>query len=100
MSRPFSEEQHKYLTKKFNIGETSGIKCDPEDVSKEMRYIKDGNGKRLFISTEFLSASQSSIYFSRLALKKRQSSNASYTENDLAAVVQVKNILCLASKVQ
>ena len=93
-------EQHKYLTKKFNIGETSGIQCDPEDLSKEMRCIKDGNGKVLFICTEFLSASQISSYFSRLALRKLQSSNASYTENDLATVVQAKNILCLASEVQ
>lgn len=98
-SRRFSQEQVRYLTEKFNIGETSGIKCDPEEVSKEMRSIKDENGKRVFKSSDFLSASQVTSYFSRLSLKKRQSSNASYSENDLTAEEQAWNILNLSSEV-
>ena len=99
-SKPFTPEQAQYLIQKFNVGERSGIKCDPEDVSREMRSIKDGDGKRIFTSKHFLSAIQVSSYFSRLSLKKRQSSNSSYSEIDLVAEEKASNIASLSSELK
>ena len=74
MKKPyrFSEKQKSYLVGKFNIGQDSGHKMDPEMVAKEMRREKDSNGVRLFLMSEFLSPLQVSSFFSRLAAKIRQ----------------------------
>ncbi|CAG2244392.1 unnamed protein product [Mytilus edulis] len=71
-SQKFTESQKKFMTDKFEIGERSGQKCDPEDMSTLMRSVKDEQGSRLFKQVEFLSASQIASFFSRLALKKKK----------------------------
>lgn len=43
----FSDKQRQYLDAKFQIGERTGRKADPTDVSKAMRTAKDSNGERL-----------------------------------------------------
>lgn len=68
----FSEKQKMYLVAKFNIGQETGRKLDPDVVAKDMRRAKDSNGKRLFALTEFLTPLQVSSFFSRLAAKGRQ----------------------------
>ena len=68
----FNEAQKSYLEAKFNIGQSTGKKLDPNIVAKEMRRARDPNGDRLFPVTTFLSAQQISSLFSRLAAKARQ----------------------------
>jgi len=66
----FTDKQRQYLNAKFQIGERTGKKADPADVSKAMRTAKDSNGERLFGYDDFLSSQQVSSYFSRLAAKR------------------------------
>ena len=68
----FNDTQRAYLERKFNIGQSTGRKMDPEAVAKEMRRSVDSNGKRLFKSSEFLTTQQISSFFSRLAAKTRE----------------------------
>ena len=68
----FNQKQKSYLVDKFNIGQETGHKMDPEVVARAMRREKDSNGERLFAMAEFLTPMQVSSFFSRLAAKIRQ----------------------------
>ena len=63
----FNENQRQYLDDKFEIGQESGHKADPEMVSRDMRYARTEKGQRRFTVDEFLSAQQIQGYFSRAA---------------------------------
>ncbi|KAK3107522.1 hypothetical protein FSP39_016547 [Pinctada imbricata] len=67
------------------MGERSGLKCDPEDVSNEMRAVRNKDGTRIFSIDDFLSASQIASYFSRLCLLKRKRSLEVLEEEDFEA---------------
>lgn len=54
------------------MGDKSGMKCDPEDVSAEMKTVRDKKGVRVFSVGEFLSAAQIASYFSRLCMQKKE----------------------------
>lgn len=54
----FSEKVLNYLTAKYNIGETTKHKCDPLQVSKDMRKATDESGERLFTQGEWLTKKQ------------------------------------------
>ena len=69
----FSVKQREYLQQKFQIGQTTGHKLDPEAVAIDMRYARDEEGLRLFAVGKFLKAQQIQSFFLRLAAKaKRQ----------------------------
>lgn len=72
----FSERQKSFLIQKFDMGDKSGMKCDPEDVSAEIRTVRDKKGVRVFSVGEFSSAAQiaSYMYFSRLCMQKKKKS--------------------------
>jgi len=61
----FNEIQRQYLDNRFQIGQESGHKADPEKVSRNMRYSGRDNGERCFNVEEFLTAQQIQSYFSR-----------------------------------
>ena len=67
----FTANQNDYLTKKFDLGEISGRKADPESVARAMMGARDSEGNRLFTSAEFLTSQQVVSFFSRLAAKRR-----------------------------
>ena len=75
----FSQEQNKYLTEQFVIGEESGKKADPKQVLQDMRKVRSESGVRLFLGKDVLSSQQVSGLFSRLAAKIQK---ASPTEPD------------------
>ena len=54
----FSQEQKKYLTEQFVIGEESGKKADPKQVSQDMRKVRSESGVRLFLGKDVLSSQQ------------------------------------------
>lgn len=88
----FNEKQKSYLVSKFNIGQDTGRKMDPEVVAREMRREKDPNGARLFVMSEFLTAQQISSFFSRLAAKIRQQPvGQAVEEEDIAAANDEEN---------
>lgn len=76
----FNDKQKKYMEGKFIEGEKTGIKSSGEDVAKEMRFIRDENGERIFTFDEFLRPQQITSFFSRLAAKRKKIS-----ETDLVA---------------
>lgn len=68
----FSDKQKEYMEKKFIEGVKTGIKSSGEDVSKEMRFIRDENGNRIFSFDEFLRPQQITSFFSRMAAKRKK----------------------------
>ena len=74
----FNSKQKKYLEEKFQRGETTQVKANPEDVSKEMRCLRDENGKRIFTMEEFLHQQQICSFFSRMASKRRDATNSDH----------------------
>ena len=88
----FNEKQKSYLIGKFNIGQDTGRKVDPEVVAREMRREKDSNGARLFSLSEFLTPAQVSSFFSRQAAKIRQQLVGQALEaEDISAVNEEEN---------
>ena len=62
-----------YLKARFNAGEESGMKADPQQVAVDMRNARKEENKRLFSREDWLSRNQIESYFSRLSvLKKKQ----------------------------
>ena len=78
----FSKKQKDYLNTKFMIGETTGNKADPADVSREMRTAQGTNGACLFSSNEYLSTQQIRSYFSRMAAKRSTSALVESDESE------------------
>ncbi len=68
---PVQRETRTFLENKFNDGVKTGVKANPDNVSKEMRQLKDQNGKRVFTVVEFLCPQQISSFFSRMASKRK-----------------------------
>lgn len=78
----FTENQKQCLYAKFQIGERTGRKADPTEVSKAMRTAKDSNGERLFNYGDFLTSQQISSYFSRLAAKRTVEADQDDSEDE------------------
>ena len=57
----FNEKQKSFLVSKFNVGQDTGHKMDPEIVAREMHRERDAHGERLF--SEFLTSGQISSFF-------------------------------------
>ena len=86
----FNEQQKAYLEAKFNIGQSTGRKLDPDVVSKEIRRARGKDGERLFGVSEFLTPQQESSFFSRLAAKLRQQ-QVEVTPQDILAAEEQSN---------
>ncbi|KAL9954022.1 hypothetical protein ACROYT_G041510 [Oculina patagonica] len=71
------------MTKKFDLGETSGRKEDPDSVARAMMTAKDSEGNRLFTSAEFLTSKQIANFFSRLAAKRRRQDVADVSDEEV-----------------
>jgi len=71
----FNSKQKRCLEGKFKHGETTGVKANSDDVPKEMRCLRDKNGKRIFTVEEFLRSQQISSFFSRMACKRRDATD-------------------------
>ena len=84
----FNEKQKTYLEAKFNIGQSTGRKFEPDVVAREMRRAWGTDGERLFCGSEFLTPQQVSSYFSRLAAKLRQQQVEATPQDVLAAEEQ------------
>ena len=61
-----------YLNAKFELGERTGLKADPNQVSADMRNARDEENNRRFSREEWLTQNQIKSYFSRLASAKRK----------------------------
>ena len=77
----FNEKVKNYLTIRFDLGEQTGRKADPQQVSNDMRKATDEQSNRLFDSKEWLTKSQVRGFFSRLAATRRRQQEP--TEVDL-----------------
>lgn len=96
--RRFNESQKKYLRDIFDLGEQTGRKADPNQVSKLMRKAQKEDGSLLFSAEEYMTTQQISSYFSRLSSKKSLSTPQSVPlsdeedEDDLEAAMVEANL--------
>ena len=60
------------MTSRFDIGEQTGNKADPQKVSTDMRNAWDEQNNRLFTSDEWLTKTQIKGFFCRLTAKRRR----------------------------
>ena len=60
------------MNAKFELGEKTDLKADPNQVSADMRNAQDEENNRRFSREEWLSKNQIKSYFSRLASAKRK----------------------------
>jgi len=74
----FNSKQKRYLEETFQHGATTRVKANPEDVSKEMRCLRDQNRKRIFTVEEFLHPRQICSFFSRMASKTRDATETDH----------------------
>lgn len=68
----FNEKQTSYFLSKFRVGQTTGHKLDAEVVARDMRRARGTDGARLFKSSEFLTTTQITSFFSRQSALVRQ----------------------------
>ena len=59
----FNSKQRRYLEEKFKHGKTLGIEANPDDVSKEMRGLRDQSEKQIFTGKEFPRLQQITSFF-------------------------------------
>lgn len=59
----FTEKVKNYLTARFDLGEQTGRKADPQQVSNDMRKTTDEQNNRLFDRKEWLTKSQVQGFF-------------------------------------
>ncbi|KAK3735295.1 hypothetical protein QZH41_000231 [Actinostola sp. cb2023] len=69
-----TDHQKRHLTDVFLIGEQTGRKADPSEVSRSMRRARNSDGSFLFQTADYLTPKQITSYFSRLSAKKSVSS--------------------------
>ena len=72
VSTRFSQKVKAYLNAKFELGERTGLKADPNQVSADMRNARDEENNRRFSREDWLTQNQIKSYFSRLASAKRK----------------------------
>ena len=65
-----------FLDLKYNLGEQTGKKSSGEDVASQMRRARGQDGKRLFAVNDSLTTQQISSYFSRMAAKRKNVTEA------------------------
>ena len=68
--RRLNKKQKKYLVDLFVLGEQTGRKANPDEVSKSMRKARNADGSLLCVSDEYLTSQQITSFFSRMAAKK------------------------------
>jgi len=71
-SSQFSEKVKDCLTKKFDIGEKTGLKVSTEQVAKDMRNARTHDIQRLFGREDWITKLQVQGFFSRLASARRK----------------------------
>ena len=82
----FSEKVRMYLTAKFDMGERTGRKADPDQHAHNMRNARNERNERLFEREEWLTKIQITGFFSRLVSRQRsRGQDASATSKDAAA---------------
>ena len=72
VSTRFTPKVKAYLNAKFDLGEKTGLKADPNQVSADMRNARDEENNRRFCREEWLTKNQIKSYFSRLASAKKK----------------------------
>ena len=91
----FSVNQKTYLDDKFEIGQQTGNKADPIQVSQDMCRTKNAESTRRFTVDEFLTSQQIQSYFSRTAKKiKSCSAQPNLDQYDLAAAEEETACYC------
>ncbi|CAC5395477.1 unnamed protein product [Mytilus coruscus] len=94
----FSEAQRKYMQDRFYAGKRTGSKVDPFRAAEEMKNMKEED-QYLLKRNEYLTGQQISSYFSRLAMKDRNSEPGDFKsaeEEDSKLELKIKILQQLA----
>ena len=67
----YSDNDREYLTAKYDLEETTGNKCDLQQVADDMRNSKLAHGEQYFSREEWLSKAQSRSAFSSIRQARR-----------------------------
>ena len=59
----FSENVRRYLTTRFEMGERTGKKANPEEIERQMRNARNERNERLFQREEWLTKTQIMFLF-------------------------------------
>ena len=59
----FSENVRRYLTTRFEMGERTGKKANPEEIERQMRNARNERNERLFQREEWLTKTQRIFFF-------------------------------------
>ena len=97
-----TESQKQYLTEVFQIGEQTGHKADPCNVSKSMRKARNADGSCKFDTSHYLTSQQIPSFFSRLAAKRVAAAESQDEEGEHQEEmdrIQEQNIQDLSNKV-
>ena len=68
----FSPKVRRFSSLKFDAGERTGRKANPQHVAEDMRTARDESGNRIFEREEWLTKTQIQIFFSRLTSNRRK----------------------------
>ena len=68
----FSPKVRRYISLKFDAGERTGRKANPQHVAQDMRTARDESGNRIFEREEWLTKTQIQRFFSRLTSNRRK----------------------------
>lgn len=67
-----TEDQRSYLVDKFNEGQRTGNKHEPEEVAKAMRRAKNLSHDPRFMPVDYLKPFQIKAFFSRMSAKTKK----------------------------
>ena len=90
----FNDNQKAYPDERFKIGQATGIKADPLQVSRDFCHARNENGDRRFTINEYLSPQQIRSYFSRTAKKNKSLAEEEVVEDEES--VEEERAYCLA----
>ena len=90
----YSPQVKDYLKARFDAGEESGMKADPQQVAVDMRNARTEDNKRLFSREQWLTRNQIQSYFSRLSvMKKKQTSTSSSDQATEVALDDIEDVI-------
>ncbi|KAK3731624.1 hypothetical protein QZH41_015888, partial [Actinostola sp. cb2023] len=94
-----TENQKRYLTDVFLLGEQTGRKADPNNVSKSMRKARNTDGSFLFLASDYLTAQQITSFFSRLSAKKSVSPDIDDATAEMLPAIEEREMELLRQEV-
>ena len=89
----FTQSVRDFLNQTFLKGEETGQKANPVEVSSRLRNLRTTDGKKMFQTSEWLTAQQIANYFSRLSVLHRSGRRVENEEEEAEEATMVDEVL-------